>query len=84
MYCSFFVTVIFLFSFCKCHLISLIIYMDMLRQLITFETYFYKQVSPVSLEEFRILGWALEKAGQPVRIQNSLISSGEGWTAGPS
>lgn len=59
--------------------------MNMLRQLITFETYFYKQVSPVPPEEFRILGWALEKAGQPVRIQNSVISSGEGRTvlAGP-
>lgn len=54
--------------------------MDMLKQLITFEIYFYKQVSPVSSEEFRTLGWALEKAGQSMRIQNSVITSGEGWS----
>lgn len=29
-----------------------------------------------------MLGWALEKAGQSMRIQNSVITSGEGWTAG--
>lgn len=42
--------------------------MDMLRQLITFEIYFYKRMFPVSPEEFRILGWALEKAGQQVLL----------------
>lgn len=35
-------------------------------QITIFQIYFYKQVSPVSAEEFRILGLALEKAGQPV------------------
>lgn len=51
-------------------------------QLLTFEIYFYKQLSPISAEEFRILRSALEQAGQPARMQSPGIDSRADWAAG--